>query len=358
MVGIKVHTLGMIGFGGMARYHFDHIQPDSYPRVHVKGIFDLAPSAQQAGHDRGAYVYSSKEELLQDPEIDLVLVATTNEAHKALSIEALRAGKNVICEKPATLSSAELAEIISVAEETGKVFTIDHNRRTNLDFVLAKRIIESGKIGEPYIIESRVEGSRGMPTGWRTLKNLGGGMMLDWGVHLIDQLLYLIPSAVTQVYCKMFSLQYPEVDDNFHLTLTFENGLVAIIEVGTNNFVTHPRWYVYGKNGSFKIDDWDCGGLLTYCINKEDVWDEEICYTRAGPTKTMAPRNENSTKSEILQAPEDAIDSITVVYDQFLDAVEGKAQLTITPQQAMRVMKTMEAAFASAKSGNSEKVVI
>lgn len=358
MVGIKVHKLGVIGFGGIARYHFDHIQMDNYSRVQIKGIFDLSPSAQQAGRERGLYVYESKDALLNDPDIDLVHVATTNDAHKAISIDALHAGKNVICEKPVTLSSDELSEIIAVVNETGKVFTIDHNRRTNLDFVLAKRIIESGKIGEPYMIESRVEGSRGMPTGWRTLKKLGGGMMLDWGVHLVDQLLYLIPAKVTQVYCKMFSLQYPEVDDNFHLTLTFENGLVAIVEVGTNNYVTHPRWYVCGKNGSFRIDDWDCGGLLTYCTDKDDVWDEEICYTRAGPTKTMAPRNENSTKSEILHAPEDILDSITVVYDQFIDAVEGKAPLAITPQQAMRVMKVMEAAFASAKSGDAVKEII
>ena len=64
-------------------------------------------------------------------------------------------------------------------------------------------------MGDVYVIESRVEGSRGMPAGWRTLKRLGGGMMLDWGVHLIDQLMYMYDGVrVTNVFCKMYSIQY------------------------------------------------------------------------------------------------------------------------------------------------------
>ena len=128
------HTLGIIGFGGMGRAHFDCLQ--NFDRVQVKGVFDLDPAAQQVARDRGLISYESKEALLADPEIDMVLVSTTNEAHKPLLIEAMRAGKNVISEKPVTISSEELLDVMAVAEETGKVFTIDQNRRTNRDFVL------------------------------------------------------------------------------------------------------------------------------------------------------------------------------------------------------------------------------
>ena len=281
------------------------------------------------------------------------MIATTNDAHKSLSIEAMRAGKNVICEKPVTLSSDELLEIMAVQKETGKVFTIDQNRRTNRDFALMKQKVNEGLIGKPLIIESRVEGSRGMPSGWRTLKALGGGMMLDWGVHLIDQLMYMIDEKVTQVYCKMLSIQYPEVDDNFHLMITFESGLIAIVEVGTNQYITHPRWYVVGETGTIQIDDWNCNGKITRCIDKEDKWEEEIFYTAAGPTKTMAPRNENSTETIELSLPKEWPDNLTVVYDQFIDAIEGKSELTIKPEQALRVMKVMEAAFLSVEKKSS-----
>lgn len=349
-MGIMQHKLGIIGFGGMAGAHFNALK--NYDRVEVKGVFDVDPKRLQAGIEKGVLAYKSKEEILSDPEIDLILIATTNEAHKELAIEAMAAGKHVICEKPVTISSKELAEVMEASKKYNRVFTIDQNRRTNRDFVLMARNVESGLLGKPYIIESRVEGSRGMPTGWRTKKDLGGGMMLDWGVHLIDQLMYMIPEKVTSIFCKMYKIQYPEVDDNFRLTITFENGLTALIEVSTNNYITHPRWYVLGETGTLQIDDWNCDGKIVRCIDKEDHWVEEIVYTKAGPTKTMAPRNPNSTETIEISEPLDVRDDLTVVYDQFVDAVEGIAELTITPAQAMRVMKVMEAAFQSDESGN------
>ncbi len=345
------HKIGLIGFGGMSKHH--HWILSTYDRVDVKGIYDIDPQVMANAEKEGVMTYPSKEALLADPELDMVLVATTNEVHKDIAIEAMAAGKNVICEKPVTLSSAELEEIMEAAKKYNKVFTIDQNRRTNKDFVLMKRKVEEGLLGKPYVIESRVEGSRGMPEGWRTLKHLGGGMMLDWGVHLIDQLMYMVDEKVTNVFCKMYRIQYPEVDDNFRLTMTFESGLTAHIEVSTNNYITHPRWYVLGEQGTLQIDDWECDGKIVRCIDKENKWEERIFYTKAGPTKTMAPRSKESTETITISEPLDVVDSLTVVYDQFADAVEGKAPLTITAEQAMRVMKVMEAAFESEATGNA-----
>ena len=171
--------------------------------------------------------------------------------------------------------------------------------------------------------------------------------MLDWGVHLIDQLMYMIPEKVVNVFCTMNSIQYPEVEDNFRMVMTFANGVEARIENATNNYIAHPRWYVLGTKGTLQIDDWDCKGKIVRCIDKEDKWAEEIVYTKAGPTKTMAPRNENSVETIELSEPTDVVDNLTVPYDQLIDAIEGKAELTIKPEQALRVMKVMEAAFQS-----------
>lgn len=349
-------NLGIIGFGGMASNHFNSLK--NYQRVNVKGVFDLNQKRVEYAQEQGLKVYLSKEELFNDPDIDIILVATTNEAHKELSIEAMKSGKHVICEKPVTLSSKELAEIIEASKNYDRIFTIDQNRRTNKDFILMKRCVEEGLLGDVYVIESRVEGSRGMPTGWRTVKELGGGMMLDWGVHLIDQLMYMINQKVTNVFCKMYNIEYADVDDNFRLTMTFESGLTAHIEVSTNNYITHPRWYVLGKQGTLQIDGWDCDGKIVKCIDKNNVWEDEIVYTKAGPTKVMAPRNSNSTETILLSEPMDVVDSLTVVYDGLVDAIEGKAKLKITPEQAMRVMKVMEAAFVSHQTASAVNVNI
>lgn len=337
--------LGIIGYGGMAGYHVKCLK--DYARVMIKGIYDVNPARLEVGKKEGLFTYDSKEDLLNDPEIDVVLIATTNEVHKELSIEAMKHGKHVICEKPVTLCSEELVEIMEAAKKYNRIFTIDQNRRTNKDFVLMKNSVEAGLLGEVYVIESRVEGSRGMPKGWRTIKELGGGMMLDWGVHLIDQLMVMIDQKVVNVFCKMYSIEYSTVDDNFRLTLTFENGLTAHIEVSTNNYITHPRWYVLGKQGTLQIDDWNCDGKIVRCVDKESVWEDEIVYTKAGPTKTMAPRRPESIETIILSEPTDVVDHLSIVYDGLIDAIEGKSELKITPEQALRVMKVMEAAFES-----------
>ena len=349
-------NLGIIGFGGMAEYHFKCLK--EYERINIKGVFDVNPERCKYAVEQGLKAYGSKEELFSDPDIDIILVATTNEVHKELLIEAMEAGKHVISEKPVTLTSWELEEVIEASKKYKKVFTIDQNRRTNKDFVLMKRSVEAGLLGDVYAIESRVEGSRGMPTGWRTIKRLGGGMMVDWGVHLIDQIMYMIDQKVTNVFCKMYNIQYSEVEDNFRLTMTFESGLTAHIEVSTNNYITHPRWYVLGKQGTLQIDNWDCNGKIVRCIDKENVWVDEIVYTKAGPTKTMAPRNANSTEEIVLAEPMDVVDNLTVVYDGLLDAIEEKAPLKITPEQAMRVIKVMEAAFLSSETSSAINVEI
>lgn len=343
-----MYKLGIIGFGGMAGNHYKQLSKKNVP-VEVKGVYDIKPDRMEDAKSKGLVCYESREALLADPELDIVLIAVPNHLHRDFAIEALKAGKHVLCEKPVTITSSDLEDIMAVAKETGKIFTIDQNRRVNKDFVLMKRTVETGLIGEPYIIESRVEGSRGVPEGWRTDKAQGGGMMLDWGVHLIDQIMYMYPDKVTSVYCQMFSLFYPEVDDNFRLIMTLENGVTAQIEVATNNFVKHPRWYVLGTNGSLQIDDWSGKGVVVQPKTREDTWSVEIAPDKAGPSKTMAARDPSSVMSWDLHAPVDVIDNVEPTYTQMLDAIEGKAPLTITPEQALRVVKVMEAAFESAK---------
>ena len=320
-----LHKVASIGFGGMATHHFN--QSKCLDMIELKGIYDIDPKRQEAARNYGLYIYSSAEEIYSDPEVDIVLVAVPNDLHKAYCIEALRHGKNVLCEKPVTMNSKDLEDIMAVAKETGMVFTVDQNRRVNKDFVLMKRSVEAGLLGDVYVIESRVEGSRGVPAGWRTTKAQGGGMMLDWGVHLIDQIMYMYPDAkVTNVFCKMYEIHY-DVDDNFRMTMTLSNGITAHIEVSTNNFIKHPRWYVLGTDGTLQIDDWDSEGRIVRCKSREDTWGAEIAKNKVGPSKTMAPRSPESVEEIPIHAPTDVEDNLNPTYYQLVDAIEGKRSL-------------------------------
>lgn len=351
------YNLGIVGFGGMAGNHYKQLSKGN-TKVKIKGVWDINPARLEVAREKGLVAYNSEEELLADPEIDIVLVSATNEVHKRIAIAAMKAGKHIICEKPAAMSSDEVIEIMEASKKYDRIFTVDQNRRTNRDFVLMKRTVESGVIGKPYIFESRVEGSRGVPAGWRTEKEQGGGMMLDWGVHLIDQMMYMIDEKVTNVFCKLYSVNYPNVDDNVRLVMTFESGITAQIEVSTNNFIPHPRWYVLGKDGTLQIDDWACGGRVVKCLEREDKWADEIKTVKAGPTKTMAPRSPETVETIELSEPLDVVDNLDVVYNQLVDAIEGKAPLTIKPEQVLRVMRVMEAAFESNEKGTALAVEI
>jgi predicted dehydrogenase len=352
----KIYQLGIVGFGGMAGHHVNQLAKGN-TRVRVKGIYDINPDRMKAAEEKGYSTYPSLEAMLADPEVDIVLVAAYNNFHKDLSIQAMRAGKHVLCEKPVTMTSEELKEVMAVAEETGKVFTIDQNRRVNKDYVAMRNAIESGAIGKPYYIETRVEGSRGMPEGWRCHKKEGGGMMLDWGVHLIDQMLYMFDEKVTSIYCKMYSVHYPEVDDNFRLIMTFESGMTAQVEVSTNNFILHPRWYVLCEGGTLQIDDWSGVGRMIRPIADQSQWSTEIAPDKAGPSKTMAKRDPSTVETIEFAPPAGLEDNLDPTYYQLVDAIEG-APLKITPQRAMRCMLVMEAAFRSAETGEAVKVNI
>lgn len=353
-----MHKLAFWGFGEMANYHLSHIQ--QYDKMEVVGAYDVDRVRLKYAKFRGIKAYNSEEELLQDPEVEIVLIATPNHLHKELAIKALRARKHVICEKPAALHAEELEEMIQVSEEVGKLLTVDQNRRQNKDFLLMKKYVEEGAIGDVYVIESRVEGSRGIPGGWRTDKDQGGGMMLDWGVHLIDQIMSMRNEKVVNVFCKMYYVNYEDVDDNLRLTLTFESGLTAHIEVSTNNFITHPRWYVLGSKGTLQIDDWNCNGTIVRSIDQNSDFAKEITQTAAGPTRTMAPRSEDTTERITINDPNASFDykELCMVYEQLVDSIDNNKTLVIDPKQCLRVMKVMDAAFLSAEIGEAVKTSI
>jgi len=344
-----MYKLAFIGFGEMAGYHHSHLL--QYDKIEAVGVYDIDRLRIKYARYLGLKSYLSLDELLDDKQIDIVLVATPNDTHKELCIAALKAGKHVLCEKPVTLSSLDLEEIIKTSEEMKKIFTVNQNRRENKDFLLMKKHVSNNDIGDLYIIESRVEGSKGIPNGWRAVKSKGGGMMMDWGVHLIDQLLYMHDKKVVNIFCKMYHINFSEVEDNFRLIMTFEDGLSAYIEVSTNNFITHPRWYVLGTKGTMQIKSWDCDGKIVRPLDTYEQYDKKISKSNAGPTVTMAPRDESSVESIDISIPSLEFDyqELCTVYKQMVNAIEFKEPLTITPHQCLRVIKVIEAAFLSAE---------
>lgn len=334
---------GLIGFGGMGKWHTEILA--DVAEIKLAGIYDIEAEKREKAREAGFRIYESEEEILGDASIDVILIATPNDTHKPIAQRAMKAGKNVILEKPAVLSSEELEELEKTAEETGKFLTVHQNRRWDEDFLMVRRILEEQTIGSAFRIESRVHGSRGIPGDWRKEKAHGGGMVLDWGVHLLDQILCMVGNRKLEtVYASVTNVTNQEVDDGFTTILRFEGGLEVLAEVGTNNFISLPRWYVLGENGSAVIEDWSLKGRIVKTVGKDEK-DVLPVKTAAGLTKTMAPRREDSI--EVEELPQVSGD-IADFHRNVAAVLQKGAEPAVKLPEVKRVMRLMETVFKSA----------
>ena len=339
---------GLIGYGGMGKWHTEILA--DVPEIRLAGIYDIKEEKREKAELAGFRAYASEEEILADPSIDVILIATPNDTHRPIAARAMEAGKHVIVEKPAVLSCAELEELEDIAGKTGRFLTVHQNRRWDEDLLTVRRILEEGTVGTVFRIESRVHGSRGIPGDWRKEKAHGGGMVLDWGVHLFDQIFCLIGRRrLESVYASLTNVTNQEVDDGFTALLQFEGGLEILAEVGTNNFISLPRWYVLGENGTAVIEDWALNGRIVKAAGKDEK-DVVPVRTAAGLTKTMAPRRDDTIRVEPLpQVHGDIAD-----FHRNVAAVLQKgAEPAVKLPEVKRVMALMEAVFRSAELGQA-----
>lgn len=336
------YAVAIVGYGGMGCFHKELIK--KVERLFVCGVYDIKEKRNNIAQKEGFFTYKSLKDVLSDPKVDIILIATPNDSHKSIAVKSMEAGKHVICEKPVTLSSADLQEMIDASVKNNRHFTVNQNRRWDEDFLIAKKIYTDNLVGQISRMESRVHGSRGIPGDWRGKKEHGGGMVLDWGVHIFDQILQLVPEKIKSVYACLSHITNDDVDDGFTVQLCFESGMQALLEVGTRNFINLPRWYILGENGTAQIDGFDCSGKIV-CVKNWADRDALPVKTAAGLTKTMAPRTADSiTELPLPRIKTDIVD----FYNNVVDVTEKKAKPIIKHDELMRVMGLMETVFQSA----------
>lgn len=183
------------------------------PEAEIKYFCDIIPKKAQAAVEKygcGTAVTDYRE-VLADPEIEAVSVCTPNYAHAEISIAAMRAGKDVLCEKPAARTYSEALEMLKVQRETGRILNIGVVNRFNDSVNLIKRYIDSGKLGDIFHVYVSFRAHRSIPGlgGAFTTKAIaGGGVLIDWGVHYLDIVMYCCgdpkPLTVTgEAFCKL-----------------------------------------------------------------------------------------------------------------------------------------------------------
>lgn len=347
--------IGMIGHGFMGHEHEKMLTETEGFRV--VGIADMDPK-QLEDVKEGLKRYTSNEELFRDPEVQVVLIAANNNQHHDLVLQAARAGKDIICEKPVAMSLEELDDMVRVTKECGVKFTVHHQRRLDRDFRTAKEIFDQGSLGEVYTIKSSLYGFNGNMHDWHVQISEGGGMLYDWGVHLLDQILWMMPGAkLTSVYADIRNVINFEVDDYFKILMRFDNHVTAEVELGTY-FLTdkmHDKWFerhwfIGGNQGSAYLDGFAPEGKIVRTAGLLKNVGGKRTMTAAGPTRSFGPPPEG----KILTEPVPLADTTHKgFFENYRRAYFGEEEFLVQIPETRRVLALMDAVRESGRTGES-----
>lgn len=238
-----------IGFGkSTTRYHLPYVL-NRKDTLHVAHIYRRHQKpAEQEPQYQGIHFTSDLNDILNDPQVKLVVVCTHADSHFDYACQALEAGKNVLVEKPFTMTVAEARTLYELAARKGLIVTPYQNRRFDACFLTTKKVIESGKLGEIVEIESHFDYYR--PEAPTNPGKPQDGMFFGLGVHTLDQIISLF-GRPQHVSYDIRSLRNPaNPDDTFEAQL-FYGRLKAIVKTSHLVKIDYPKFIVHGTKGSF-----------------------------------------------------------------------------------------------------------
>ena len=347
------YKIGFMGFGGMVSgYHYGAISSDDVPFEAV-AAFDIDPARRADAEAKGLVAYDDPKAFLKAGGYDFVVVGTANNYHCELACMAMEAGFNVMTEKPAARNAAEVEKMIETSEKAGVIFTVHQNRRWDSDFMMVRQAIADGCVGKPFMIESRIHSANGNGDmyGWRAMKDHGGGMLLDWGVHMLDQILYMVGEPVKTVSANVFPLWSQEVDDYSKVIITFESGLVAQMEVATYTPIPLPRWTVYGDGGALSMQE-----IGSPKVHVRKITEDRTDWETANAFEDYKVVKRPQSRHRILGYEEFDTDKRPAgdwhsLYRNLAGVLDGKEELIVKPAQVLQCLKVIDAAFRSSAEG-------
>jgi 1,5-anhydro-D-fructose reductase (1,5-anhydro-D-mannitol-forming) len=260
----------VIGIGDISvRRVIPAIQSESRSRLYGLVTRDLAKAAQY-----GVREWTLLDEALADSGVDAVYVATPVFLHGPLTIQALRAGKHVLCEKPMAMNEPEAAEMVRTAEECGRVFGVAYYRRAYPKLRRAKELIAAGAIGRPVLAELTCHewrGDDGPHRGWLLdPAKAGGGPLYDIGSHRIDVLNFLFGQPGRA--CGFLSnVVHPHaVEDNATVMVDYAGGVRGIVDVRWHSKIRRDECRIRGTEGEMELSPLN-GPELVYPGGKENL---------------------------------------------------------------------------------------
>jgi scyllo-inositol 2-dehydrogenase (NADP+) len=335
--------VGVLGYGYAGRCFHAYLLRFE-PRLRLRAVASRAPERRERAQQDYPEIraYETLEQMLEDPGVQLVIVATPHHVHAEQCIRSMDAGRHVVTDKVMCLTTAEADAMIAARDRNRVRLSVFHNRRWDGDYLTVRQALSENLLGRPALFEVGSWGY-GKPRGWRSQPEEVGTLLHDWGAHFVDQALQLVPAPVVAVRAQTQRV-WPEValESYIGADLRFANDVIYRLEVCRSARLGKPHWYIVGDQGA---------------LVKEGVDPQEAAMVAGNiDTAREDPANQARVKTEVNGlVAEMRLQTLPgnwkAFYRNIADALVDGAEVAVKPEEIRRVVAVLEAVGESARTG-------
>lgn len=336
----EIIRVGLVGYGFAGRtFHA--------PLIHTVPGLELAVIGSSRAHEAGqafprAEIVSPRE-VATHTKVDLVVVATPNDSHYPIAASALRSGKDVVIDKPFTVTLSEARSLLQMAKEEGQLLSVFHNRRWDSEILATKAVLSSGMLGDVRHYECHMDRYRpAVRNRWRENHGPGAGLWFDLGPHLIDQALHLFGLPMSVMANFEIFRDGGQTDDWAHVQLHYER-LRVILHASLLVAGGGPRTIIHGTKGSWSKYGADVqeGQLIRGMLPGTPGFgidsDRGVFYSGATGEKIETPTPPGDQRK---------------YYEGIRDAILKRQSPPVLARDALATMAILEASFTSGREGH------
>jgi predicted dehydrogenase len=330
---MKMLSTAIIGAGGIGRLRARSISSSSLG--HVTAIADVDPArARELAEEFSASHSANWREVVSRPDIDVVVVSTPTKFHAEIAVEALKAGKHVLCEKPLARTMEEARRIVDAARSVNRVLKTGFNYRLMAHTRKARELIEAQAIGPTYFLRCRYGhgGRPGYEQHWCTDADLsGGGVLQEQGIHIVDLVrLFLGEPSRVLAETRRYFWAFPEVEDNCFCLFETPAGQLAQLHASWTQWINVLDIEILGRDGYLRLEGRD---------------------GHYGPQRlTWGKRQPNHGRPvEEVFSFSGKDDSWTYEWQEFIELIRDGRGTLAAAEEGLRTQQLVEAAYRSAK---------
>ncbi|MBQ9116421.1 MAG: Gfo/Idh/MocA family oxidoreductase [Clostridia bacterium] len=335
---IKIGVVGLGRLGMSVHRECLKARPDKFQVVAACDLIEERTA--RYAEEFGCRTYSDINDLINDPEVEVVDIATRSCDHYAHAKMALLAGKSVLVEKPFCQTYEEAKELVRLGSQpAGPRVFVRHNRRIEEGFIQINEIIDSGILGNVYEVRL-ARNSYQRRNDWQTIKEFGGGQLLNWGPHIVDHAIQFCGGAYEQMFSDIKRVTaVGDAEDHIKIVFNGVNCRIVDMEISGGVALPVPQYMVYGTKGTLISDGKNI--RMKYLDPEVELADIKADPSTPGSGSSFGNSEKLTWKEETIPTSSEKTEAI---WDYFYEAYRNNKPYPVTSAQAIEVVRALELA--------------